>query len=400
MTDKLTSDQIVESVREDSRIIRLWLDSSELERTIRASVARRDYRDAVRADEIPAWERAFALVLWVQDWSRAMHGRWRDGTLLAAAFDESPPPLGPVLIHAEPVPVTVCPTTDLERPGPEATRDERDRYRAALDAENLGYVHDPGWTNGGISAEGAELLPDDERERQGLPPSPDVRGIAAFERIASEAVPELAWYYSASALELGFSSTHDALVARILRMSTAPMVSGRTPDGPSADQIQAATLQRTVRGRLGQLTPHLQAVLELAYTDRRYDATLVSAYGPGLAPLVWRAAERAGGVSKEGRVSVTPAALDALVADVRREWPTYEGSPEGGSAGLAGRVRRAAECLLWTAHSRYRTAAGLEPTAPRPRRRKRRSPVLVPVSSVGAGKRRLVEVPRQTARAA
>jgi len=178
----------------------------------------------------------------------------------------------------------------------------------------------------------------------------------------------------------------------------AIMGSGAAPSGPSVDQMGAATLQRIVRGRLGQLSVHLQAVLELAYTDRRYDSPLVSKYGVGLAPLIWRAAQAAGETDRQGRVKEGPATLQALLADVRQEWPTYgDEDTEGPQRTQEKRIRHAAETLLWTAHERYRIEAGMRPPSPKPRKKRRAAPHLVSQGTKGRKRRQMVEVARRAA---
>lgn len=343
MIDNLTSGDIVSSFDAPlRRLLQLSENPANLERYVRRSLRSADYEESVASCDTPAWERAFAHVVVMQDFMRTTTGQ---------AAEE--------------------PT-------------ERDRYLKALADTDLGYTHDPSWTNGGIASHGGDPVPDEPGKRS---VGPALRRVAAFGKVVQvDGVPELAWYYAASSFELGISSIQDAMVARMLLGAAMGGPSGSTPEGPTDDQIHAANLQRRVRDKLGQLPHRLQAVLELAYTDRRYENLLVAEYGVGVAPLVWRAAYRAGEVNKRGEASVAHATLRELVAEVRQDWPTYEAQQKGA---LKGRIAKAAELLLWTAHARYGIASGAEPVTRR--RTRRAASSLVAAGGTGKKRRQLVQ---------
>lgn len=356
MPDILTSGEIARSLRGASAARRA--NSEKLERYVRRSLEEPDYADSIASCDTPAWERAFAHVLVVQDLVRRLDGRAPTGRLLGYTRDDSP-------------------------------SEERERYERALAETELGYVHDPSWTNGGISSHGAELEVDDPAHPS---PKPSLRHVALYGAVVQVGgIPEVAWQHSASAYELGISSIQDAMVARLLLGAAMGPQSCDVPTGPTEDQISAANLQRRVRAKLGKLPHHLQAVLELAYVDRRYPNQLVSDFGVGLAPIVWQAMERAG----ETRIGPSFGTLRSLVADARRDWPTYEGPAKGA---MKARVRQVADLVLWTAHLHYQAAAGIEP--PSPRRKRRRGPKLVAAGTTGSRRRQLVEVRQSASRAA
>jgi hypothetical protein len=348
MEDILTSADVQKSIeklrlRDDTR-------ANKLAAFVRESLPDPSFQQAIRRGEIQAWERALAHVIAVQGFFRVCDERTEeDGRLAYTVVDES---------------------------------EERTGYLRALAETDLGYVHDPSWTNGGLASHGADPAPLEDGVRD---PLPALRHVAAYAMVVQvDGVPEVAWQYSASTFELGISSIHDAMVAKLLLGDSMGGGSSDPPEGPTDSQIQAASLQRRIRERLGRLPHRLQAVLELAYTDRRYENQLVSDYGIGLAPLVWRAAERAGDV-RDGRVRTNIGTLRALVDDVRKEWPTYE-APQTGN--LKHRIKAVAELLLWTAHAWYEALSGDPPQRPQKARRKRRTPVL----EVASQPRDLVEV--------
>lgn len=363
MEDILTSEVVVRSIKGGLRkFLKLAADPSELAGYLRRSISRRDYAVAVRSGEIPEWERAFAHVVVWQDMMRACAGRLPNGTLREASFDTEPV-MAP--IRAAGIIVTQIPPSGPTQADPNAGVDEREAFQLALEAEDLGYVHDPSWTNGGISSHGADLVVDKPGERSLLPA---LRGVPAYGKVVQvEGVPEIAWNHSASSFELGISSIQDAMVAKMLLGAAMGGASYDTPDGPTDDQIRAANLQRRIRVRLGRLNPRLQAVLELAYCDRRYENRLVVDYGVGLAPIVWRAAYRAGEINDRGAALPSYGTLRELGIDVRHEWPTYTPPSKGP---LKRRIKKVAELLLWTAHEYYSVAAD-DPERDRKMRRSR-----------------------------
>lgn len=355
MIDNLTSGDIVNSFDAPlRRLLQLSENPASLERYVRRSIRSADYEESVTSCDTPAWERAFAHVVMLQDFVRLLDGRERDA---------KPP---------------------KEEPS------ERDRYLKALAETDLGYTHDPSWTNGGIASHGGDPVPDDPSKRS---VGPALRRVAAFGKVVQvDGVPDLAWYFAASSFELGVSSIQDAMVARMLLGVAMGGPSGSSPEGPTDDQIHAANLQRRILERLGQLPHRLQAVLELAYTDRRYENLLVAEFGVGIAPIVWRAAYRAGEVTAAGAAHPSHGTLRELVADVRAEWSSYD-CPQKGQ--VKARIAKAAELLLWTAHARYHVAAGQEP--PRAPRGRKGGAGLAAAGTRGRKRRQLTQVPRKAA---
>lgn len=360
---------------------------------VRRSVARADYRSAVRAGEVDPWERAFGHVVFVQDLMRALDSRLRDGTRREGAVPEERR-VGPVnAASLETASRQFCPPAPATEPDESPELDPQAAYERALAKEELGYQHDPGWRNGSVSAHGAELMTDDERIRHDLPPSPNVHGVAAYALVwKADGIPELAWYYGAAAFELGLSTVQEGLVAQLLLgISASDVDVAAFAEGPDTMQIVAASRQRIVRNRLGRIPVHMQGNLELAYTDRVYDAMLVADYGEGVAPFVWRAQQR---VRATGLPSSEhpKAVLRELTREVQRDWPGYE-PPARGS--VKERTKRVAELIPWTAHQYYRAAAGMpEPRRPR---RARAAPVYRAAGKRGRKRRQLVEVPRRVA---
>lgn len=380
-TDVLTRRDIARSMAEDPTTALLAISPRAIDEHaayVRRSLEREDYATAVALEQIPAWERALAMVVCSVEVLGAVHeGRF--------------PP--------EPVPTFTRGAYVEPDASDDAVIDPFEAYRQALAAEELGYEHNPGWSNGGISAHGAVLETDAERERQDLPPYPNVSGVTAYNLVHQiGGLPELAWYYSASAFELGLSSIQEGFMAQMLLGYSAAEVSVVAfGDGPTTFEIVAASRHRSVRRRLGRIPVHSQADLELSYTDRIYDAQLVATYGEGLAPLVWRAARRAGEVSKDGQAYPSNGTLRELVADARRDWPTYE-APIAGT--MKDRIRKVVDLVLWTAHERYRAAAGLAPSPTRKRRARKAkadTPILSAAGKSGRKRRQLVEVPRRAA---
>lgn len=334
MQDNVTSGEIVESFSGGlRRLLRLADNPVKLETYIRRSIARGDYFESIRACDTPAWERAFAHVIAIQDFVRMCDGRVEDGRL---AFSVPPAP-----------------------------SEEHQAYLRALAETDLGYVHDPSWTNGGLASHGAELEVDDPNEKDPLKRIRRVaplQGVAVFGKVVQlDGVPEIAWNYSAGAFELGISSIHDGMVAKML-LGDAMGRSAVCAEEPTDNQVHAATIQRRVLNQLRKLAPHQQANLELAYTDRRYTNDLVIDYGLGLAPIVWRAAHRAGEIDARGCVMPGAGTLRELVDEARKDWPTYD-PPARGT--LKKRILRAADLILWTAHAFFNVAGQ---KAPDPRR--------------------------------
>ncbi len=373
MEDILTSGEVVQSVKGGlAKFVRLYLDPSDLAAYVRRSLGRGDYLQSIRDGDTPAWERAFAMVVSVQDLHRAFAGRTRDGTLRRASIDDIREP-GPV----RPTACIVQTAPPAPPPKARAPREEDPARWLAESAGESGYTYDPSWTNGGLSAAGADHDTDAAKDAR------IARGIDAFRSVEGfGGIPELAWYHSAAAFELGISSNFDGLVAALVNGGKHSGSNGSPPTGPSEDMTAAAALQRRVMLCLGELPWSLQVVLELAYADRRYPNQLVSQYGLGVAPLVWRAQRVA------GEAHIGPATVDAL----QDMLGAYRWDPDGP---VKTRAKASAERLLLVAHDAYRGVAGIEPPRPRGPRRRRRS--LRECASDGCREFRAVEAPSEAA---
>lgn len=197
-----------------------------------------------------------------------------------------------------------------------------------------------GWTNGGIGSFGAIHEIDDGKNNS------NVMGVYAFRSVASCTIgggcsPELAWYFCASAFEVGMSSNFGAMV---YSMIVGPQDSGGAspPAGPSPIAIIAAKKQRHVLHKLRNVPVRLQKELEIAYMDNRCPTPLVVTFGVGIAPLVWSVQRELSNRSDMKRVS------EIVIEKARAEWPTYE--PEGT---VIERIKSAIDTTLWTAHQYY-----------------------------------------------
>lgn len=193
---------------------------------------------------------------------------------------------------------------------------------------------------------------------------------------------ELSWFFGAAAADLGEASSFEAMVAQ-MQLGSRPsaetwdqipwMAPGkrslpfRAPSFPNDRQTAAARRQVEVRRALRRLPLPAQALLELAFSDRRQPQVAVTAFGRGTACIVTRALgqRRASHIATAGTKSEQAAA------------------------------RQAAEQLLGWAVDLYRAARDDE-RSERPRRPRRdRSRNLVPAGVTGATVRRLVEAPRR-----
>jgi len=259
-----------------------------------------------------------------------------------------------------------------------------------------------GWRNGGIVA--LDLDPTDHEDDPNRKPSPRIHGVAVFRGLeAFGAIPELAWLFSASACELGFTSSWDSLTA-IAMIGGGEKAHGDASStlGPPEHMQRAAGLQRRILGRLKQLPPRLQAIIEIAYTDRRYRNPDVNKYGPGIVAIVKRAhyAKAALARSPLGQELALLQALLMGFADIVKtlpDWSPLEAELHEAHEDLDMRELNAAQSLLTRAHEAYRRTKA----PPEVRKRKRRKPskrrpadsMFIAEASTGAGKRRLVPVP-------
>lgn len=353
ITDVLTAAEIAESVRVGGlgALVKLAEDPSHYEAYVRRAVVRSDYLTSVRAGEVPAWERAFAMVVFTQDILRWLDGRTRGGLAYRGTMDE--PVLGPTS-NPDGIAAWRLPYIPPEEPAIPREVDSAAWQREA--AELAGYSFDASQRNGGFGGHDPNYeldnpvdVPPEERPR--LKAAMRVRGPMAFLSVEGcDARPDVAWYHGGSAFELGLSSNFDAQVTALVN-GGASGGSGSSPDGPSVEMQKAARQQKIVRRQLAKLPLHAQVVLEIAYTDRTYPTQMVAEYGEGTVALVWRAQQLAG----EGTVG--PKTLEILVRVAQVDWPTYrkvvktKGSKRG--AALRKAARLAAELILWTAHFRY-----------------------------------------------
>lgn len=266
-----------------------------------------------------------------------------------------------------------------------------------------------GWSNGGIVALDLDHT-DNEDDKQ-----PDIMhrlwvprlyGVAAFRGLeAFGAIPELAWLFSASACELGFTSSWDGLCA-IAMIGGGEKKHGNAAStmGPPEHMTHAAALQRRILGRLKQLPPRLQAIIETAYTDRRYQTPDVLRYGPGVVAIVKRAhyVKAALGRSPLGQeLALLQGLLMSLSGCEHHappDWSPLESELHEATDDFDERELNAGQALLTMAHEAYRRTMPAQPkTRKRRKPRRQRDLVLIPADTVGAAKRRLIPVPRAEA---
>lgn len=408
MQDILTSAEVRKSVahhrlRSADRI-------AEVADYVRRSITRGDYREAVRSGSVEPWERAFLHVVRLQDFLRDLGGFLADGTPRNGMLVEERA-VGPV--NAESLartPVKVfAPVAPEESP-------VKPTELLIRHADVAGYVYDPSWVNGGI----ASYAPDRGIDPIGVRVKA-VQGIAAFRSVEKMGgIPELAWFYCGADFELGVSSWFEGVTGMMLLGGTPGESNGASPRGPGELARMAAAEHRRILGSISRLPHRHERGLRISYTDGRCPRQLVTDYELGTALLVWRAQQEAGEAHERGHyVAPGQGTLERLVAMVRADWPTFEGSVEGLDEELTVRIRRAAELVLWTAHERYRVEClppgpsplervhiamanakrsaflnGGPPDAPRPRRRRkpRVRPDIVSKGVVGRLKRQLAEV--------
>lgn len=402
MKDIVSKHDIVSSMLESTPAPALLVDGAALRdfsAWVRASVQHGAWKVGVETGDLPAWQRAFAHVVCLQDALRAFAGRLRCGAPRdGVSFEER---VVGGATNPDGIVATMCAYEgEPEAPPPKSV------VRVIPNADVAGYVYDPSWTNGGIAAhnENRADAPIGVKERH-------VHGIAAFRSVeAIGGIPELAWFFCGSAFELGMASSFDGMLATLLNGGAMGESStGTSPKGPGDLARAAAADQRRILALLAGLAHRHQRSLRLAYTDQRYEAKLVRRYGLGVAPIVWRAQQDA------GETQPGPGTLARLVAIVREDWPTYDGETAGDSEELESRIARAAELVLDTAHRVYLVAATPAPSAAslarracrlqgraktrmsaasgqkrKPREKER--PDLVPQGQKGRSKRRLVEL--------
>lgn len=268
-----------------------------------------------------------------------------------------------------------------------------------------------GWMNGGIVA--LDLDPTDNEDDRPKNVDiikqlsvPRVYGVAAFRGLeAFGAIPELAWLFSASACELGFTSSWDGLcVIAMIGGGEKKHGDAASTMGPPEHMRHAAALQRRILGRLKQLPPRLQAIIEIAYTDRRYQTPDVLKYGPGVVAIVKRAhyVKAALGRSPLGQeLALLQGLLMSLSGCEHQappDWSPLESELHEASDDFDERELNAAQALLTMAHEAYRRTMPAQPSRPKRRKpRRQKDLVLIPADTIGAAKRRLIPVPRAEA---
>ena len=104
-----------------------------------------------------------------------------------------------------------------------------------------------------------------------------------------EPLPDLVWFYTDSARELGFHASP---------MSAEPHSNLPTQKWPSASQCRAAVRQRKIREALRQLSTQLQSVLECVYDSKMTSVDERHKYDMA-APLVARILTRMRLASKD-----------------------------------------------------------------------------------------------------
>lgn len=328
---------------------------------LRRALTRRDWLEAGRAGLLPFSEVTAACAVALQDFAREAAGRSRNG--LSCATTPQPDAPGPVVIGPA-CPVQRCPYVEPSDEVPEPPANPW--------IPPCSYDGDHGQKN---RRNGAIVADDD-----------------------------LSWYYGASALELGLSSSFDAMVTQLLIGG----VKGNRTDagGPSPRMLAAASRQIRIRRILRKLSPKMQAVLEAAYTDRRYTVEELARTEPGAGAVLWHAKQYQRDFM-EGPIGTSLEAMQRLVMALsgtgRRRvppWSALEGELHAAVGSFKERVLLAAAGLVRRAQLAYERAAdddrngrGPEPS----RRRRRGAPGLVAVAATGSGKRKLVEAPRRRA---
>lgn len=332
-------------------------EREQLAAYVELACRRHDWNEDARREELPAYEVALATVVVLEALLRRLDNRMRNGRLRATGFEPQDAPRGPVLLDGPAPAVNVLPYVEPEfhEPKPPAPIEEPGEHEYAGDKDQrgfkLGNIVDPG--------------------------------------------DELSWYWGQSALELGYTSTYDAMVTKVA--SHGAVFVHQDPVGPNELAINAARRQAEVMQAMRKVPRRLQAVLEAAYTDRRYRQQHVTTFGAGVAAIVARAVS----AKRQLEQSPTGSALLALQRCLMRltgsgrkipDWSALE-PREDVKGTLEHRTRVAATELLEAAQAAYREARGLpKPRAPKPdNKAKRLEPV--PVRSLSP-RRQFVEVVR------
>lgn len=287
----------------------------------------------------------------------------------------------------------------------------------------------------------------------------DVIGIPAFARVARHpagggAVPELAWYYCASAFELGITSSFDSMARRLRDGTSLPCwhcgraFFSHAADGEKIDpnehpELLGCRMRQDRFWEAHEKWPERVSGAVRAYGagpggEMHLASQHVSGAAPeGPGPVAIQAAQhqrrildklgrvpptlrRVLGVAYSDRRCPTPLVtryglglsllvwraqwrasesepgaetFARLVDEVRMHWPTWE--PLDDTEKLWRRTAAAADLLLWTAHARYGAHVLDEPVryeAAEPRRRKARpKPEFRQAGTRGSAKRQLVQ---------
>lgn len=229
------------------------------------------------------------------------------------------------------------------------------RYDCIRDAPPYGYAGDAGHTNGGISGYNATHEQTEGKNDH------VVYGVDAFRSVEPTGVAELAWYFSASACEVGLSSSFDDMVqASMTGPRTAPSTA---PMGPNEIITRAAERQAAVRAVLRELWPSFRVVLEIGYEDRRRRTEDVIKYGHGVANLM----SHMEGARRDMLATPIGSALDAL----QRLLMALSGHPKRGVPQWQPMTPNQAKRILDAAQAAYVSLrSGYQP----PRKRKSKKP--------------------------
>jgi hypothetical protein len=431
MQDIVSRTEVFESLLESTPASTLMrgrvLDASrpydELTAWSRRAVHEGGWKSGVESGDIPAWQRAFAHIVSLQDVLRAFDGRLRDGSPRVGSVERKERVVGAVTNPDGIAPTVIAYTPPAEPPPP------KDTVPLVRHADVAGYEYDPSWVNGGVAAFRPEhrAAQQPERELHGVPKfktserqlattkTPNVFGIKAFESVEDaecEGIPELAWFYCGADCELGVFSSLEGFIVTCLHGGPEEGSTGTCPSGPGEHTSQAAALHRVIMANLTTLPHRHQRALRDAYRDQRYPrAWVLDHFGVGITAIVWEAARKAGEktLPKSTEPELTTKTLAVLEGWARADWPTFEASQEGAAEELLARLKRAAAIVLMTAHERYRAAAAEAVTArqrakglleerarqkaaqaPSAKPKTRRVKSLVPAGEKGRAKRRLV----------
>lgn len=319
---------------------------------VTTAVRRSDWNDAARANDLAHWETALAMVMALQAWLRDADGRLGDGSLRATGL--------------EPVVKNSCELCGADVPLGRKWNQRRFCSPRCAEVWTEGLLGAPLSLLGPVEpAPVAEVrvkpleLPSErdhgsDREHRGY----------CLGNLVDQA-DELSWYWGESALETGMSSNFDALANRCA--SGGVITTRSEPMGPNDRAMFAAGRQAEVMQAMRRVPARLQAILEIAYEDRRCRQQDVTTYGAGVAAIVQRA------IADAGSSGLAVRALEAWA------FPGAEPLDEARGRDLTMRLKRAATSLLADAQAAYRWArwpVGAD-QAPKARKRKARHQLVI-----------------------